>query len=229
MNLEMLQNNLTYILFGGWLAGGAPGGLMLTIFMSVAACILASALGLAGGITLVMGSLRWRIALETVIAVLRGIPVIMLIFWCYFLLPILLGLNAPGMVTVIAALAIINGAYLSQAVAAGLRAVAPGQWDAGLALGFSRGATLRLIILPQALRIMLPSFVNQWVTLIKDTSLAFIIGVPELTMVAGQVNSREQVYPLQIYLLTALLYFLLCNALSLTLRRLESRYGWPAS
>lgn len=68
---------------------------------------------------------------------------------------------------------------------------------------------------------MLPSFVNQWLTLIKDTSLAFIVGVPELTMVSGQVNNREQVYPLQIYLFTAILYFLLCAGLSTLARQSE--------
>ncbi|MBS1154572.1 MAG: amino acid transporter permease [Proteobacteria bacterium] len=226
MNPELITDNLSYFLFGAWPNGGAMGGLLLTLWMSFVACILASILGLAGGIALTMGSPGLRAALESAIAVLRGIPVIMLIFWCYFLLPVLFGLNVPGVATVIAALALINAAYLSQAVRAGLAAIGPGQWHAGLALGLTRWKTLRLVILPQGLRIMLPSFINQWVTLIKDTSLAFIVGVPELTMVSGQVNNREQVYPLQIYLFTAILYFLLCAGLS-TFARQSERWWNP--
>lgn len=213
MNTTLIISNLSYFLCGDWLNGGFMGGLLLTLWMSAVACILASILGMAGGIALLMGNTRLQAVLNFIIAILRGVPVIMLIFWCYFLLPILFGLDVPGVATVIAALALINAAYLSQSVRAGLGAISQGQWEAGLALGLGRWQTLRLIILPQGLRIMLPSFINQWVTLIKDTSLAFIVGVPELTMVAGQVNNREQVYPLQIYLFTAILYFLLCAGL----------------
>ena len=220
---ELISDNLSYFLFGAFPEDGAIGGLLLTLLMSVAACLLASALGLAGGITLAMGGAGTRTVLTSMIAVLRGIPVIMMIFWCYFLLPILFGLNVPGIATVIAALAVINGAYLAQAVRAGLGAIEEAQWEGALALGFTRWQTLRLIILPQGLRIMLPSFINQWVTLIKDTSLAFIVGVPELTMVAGQVNNREQVYPLQIFLFVAVMYFLICSGLSSLAHRLEVR------
>lgn len=223
MSFNVIVDNLSYFLFGAFPEGSPAGGLLLTLWMSLAACVLASALGLAGGIALTMGGPRLIKLLQSAIAVLRSIPVIMMIFWCYFLLPILFGLNVPGIATVIAALALINGAYLSQSVHAGLSAVEQAQWQAGLALGFSRWQALRLVILPQGLRIMVPSFVNQWVTLIKDTSLAFIVGVPELTMVAGQVNNREQVYPLQIFLFIAVMYFLICSGLEAMARKFEER------
>ncbi len=220
-NAGLISENLSYFLFGAFPEGGALGGVLLTLWMSLVACLLASFFGVAGGIGLTMGN-RWLVrGLKSCIALLRAIPVIMLIFWCYFLLPILCGINIPGTTTVIVALAVINGAYLSLAVHAGLGAVNIGQWESGQALGFSRWQTLWLVILPQGLRMMVPSFVNQWVTLIKDTSLAFIVGVPELTMVATQVNNREQVYPLQIFLFIAVMYFLICGGLSL----LAARYG----
>lgn len=224
MNFDLIVDNLDYFLVGAWAGGGPLGGLALTLWMSLVACGLASLFGLAGGVTLLMGGPRLGAALGAVIAVLRGIPVVMLIFWCYFLLPVLFGLDVPGVATVIAALALINAAYLSRSVHAGLAAIGRGQWEAGLALGLDRWQTLRLVVLPQGLRVMLPSFVNQWVTLIKDTSLAFIVGVPELTMVAGQVNNREQVYPLPIYLFTAALYFLLCAGLQGLARQAERRF-----
>lgn len=227
MIVELLADNLSYFLVGAFLEGGAMGGLLLTLWMSVLACLLASALGLAGGVALTMGGTRLRVALHSAIAVLRGIPVVMMIFWCYFLLPILFGLNVPGTATVITALAVINGAYLSQAVHAGLGTIDAGQWEASRALGLGRWQTLHLVILPQGLRVMLPSFINQGVTLIKDTSLAFIVGVPELTMVAGQVNNREQVYPLQIFLFVAVVYFTVCAGLEALARRFEARRMFP--
>lgn len=225
MNWELLSDNLTYFLFGSW-PEGPIGGMLLTLWMSLIACVLASGLGLAGGVAQLMGGKRLRYALEAAVAVLRGIPVIMLIFWCYFLLPILFGLDIPGVATVIAALAIINGAYLSQSVRAGLGAIPKGQWEAGMSLGFSPWQTLRLVILPQGLRIMLPSFVNQWVTLIKDTSLAYVVGVAELTFVANQVNNREQIYPLEVFAFIALAYFLLCGSISWLGWQAQQR--WPA-
>lgn len=208
----VIADNLDYLLWGK-LALGEPGGLLLSVLLSVAAGSAASLLGLAGGIGLTMGG-RWLIAsIEAACALLRAIPVLMLIFWCYFLLPIVLGVNIPGILTVIVALALINAAYFTQIVYAAIRAIGDGQWQAGLALGMTRWQVLRVLITP-ALRLMTPSLINQWVALIKDSSLAYIVGVAEFTFVAGQVNNREQVYPLEIFSFIALCYFVICSAVA---------------
>ena len=123
-------------------------------------------------------------------------------------------------VPVIAALALINAAYLSQSVQAGITAIGKGQWMAGAALGMTRWQTLRYVILPPALRHMLPSFINQWITLLKDSSLAYVVGVAEFTFVATQINNREQVYPLQVFGIVAIAYLLLCSGLEWSGRRL---------
>ncbi|WP_440215918.1 amino acid ABC transporter permease [Chromobacterium piscinae] len=222
----VIQDNLDYLLWGN-LSGGEPGGLLLTALLSLAAALLASGLGLALGIAQLMGGAMLRRGLMAATAVLRAIPVLMLIFWCYFLLPLLFGVDIPGLATVILALALIHSAYLGQAVLAGLTAVGRGQWHAGLALGFSRWQTLRWLILPQALRIMLPSFVNQWVSLLKDSSLAYIVGVAEFTFVATQVNNREQVYPLEIFSAIAVGYLLLCGLLQFGGHLAERRWRQP--
>ncbi len=104
----------------------------------------------------------------------RAIPVIMLIFWLYFLLPVVLGMEIPEITTVICALALITSSYIAHGVKAGILAIGKGQWQAGLSLGFNRWQTLWYIVLPQALRMMVPSFINQWIALIKDTSLACV-------------------------------------------------------
>ncbi|GGY06424.1 amino acid ABC transporter permease [Paludibacterium paludis] len=222
MMLSLIRDNLDFFLLG---SGPGPGGFVLTLLMSLAAGLAASVLGLAGGIALTVGGRSVVMALEAATAVLRAIPVVMLIFWCYFLLPVVFGIDVPGIATVIAALALISGAYLAQSVRAGIAAIGRGQWEAGRSLGLGTRKVLTLIILPQALRVMLPSFVNQWVTLVKDTSLAYVVGVAELTFVATQVNNREQVYPLEIFAFIGLMYFLLCSSLSL-LGRLAGR-KWP--
>ena len=87
----------------------------------------------------------------------------------------------------------------------------------------TRWQTVRYVLLPQAIRIMTPSFVNQWVALVKDTSLAYIVGVPELSFVATQVNNRLMVYPAPIFLFVALIYLVLCTSLDGAARWLLSR------
>lgn len=212
MHSEIITANLDYMLLGNW-PQGPLGGLALTLLMGLAAATLASALGIMAGIGLIMLSPVPHRLLGWMCGTLRAIPVVMLIFWCYFLLPVLFGVDVPGTLTVIVALGLIGGAFLAQTVQAGIEAAPSGQWQAGLALGFSRWQVLRWLILPPALRMMLPSFVNQWVSLLKDTSLAYVVGVAELTFVATQVNNREQVYPLEVFTFIALCYLLLCSLL----------------
>lgn len=148
----------------------------------------------------------------------------MLIFWTYFLLPILFGVDIPEITTVVGALALIASAYLAHGVKAGIVAIGRGQWQAGMSLGLGRWQTLRYIVLPQALRMMVPSFINQWISLIKDTSLAYIVGVGELTFLATQVNNRSMVYPTEVFLFVALVYFIFCLLLDLLAQGVSRRF-----
>ncbi|MEN9986419.1 MAG: hypothetical protein RI925_1921 [Pseudomonadota bacterium] len=225
--MAVIVANLDYLLWGAW-PDGALGGLALTLLMGGAAAAGASLLGIVWGVTLIWLSPRRAAPLAWLTALLRAIPVVMLIFWSYFLLPILFGVDVPGTLTVVCALTLIGGAYLAQTVRAGIEAIPSGQWQAGLSLGMTRAQTLRLIVLPQALRMMTPSFVNQWISLLKDTSLAYIVGVAELTFVASQVNNREQIYPLSVFVFVALLYLLPCAGLAWLGRRWEARVSQRA-
>ncbi len=212
MNFAVIWDNLDYLLVGAW-PNGPIGGLALTLVLSVLSALASAMIGLGFGITLSMSTGWPRTVLVIVLGFFRAIPVIMLIFWAYFLLPILLGISVPEIGTVVVALSLIGGAYLSYAVAAGIESIVPGQWEAGYALGLGRWRILWLIILPQALRAMAPSFVNQWTSLIKDTSLAYVIGVPELSFVAAQVNNRAMVYPAEVFLFIGAVYWCLCALL----------------
>ncbi|MFJ4143903.1 amino acid ABC transporter permease [Pseudomonas sp. NPDC089734] len=219
MDFSVISDNFTYLMIGAY-PDGPLGGAALTLILSLLSGVLAAVLGLILGVALVLVRGRTRWVLLGVLGFFRAIPVVMLIFWTYFLLPILFHVDVPALFTVVCALSLIGGAYLAQSVHSGIISLSPGQWAAAKALGMGPWQVLRLIILPQALPIMLPSFLNQWISLIKDTSLAYVIGVGELSFVATQVSNRVMVYPSEIFLFVALVYFIICSALDLLASRL---------
>jgi len=223
MDFSIIQDNLSYLLLGTW-PDGPLGGAALTVVISLLAGIFSAVLGTILGVVLAMSSGIPAALLAAVLGFFRAIPVIMLIFWSYFLLPILFGIDIPEITTVVCALALISSAYLAHAVKAGILAVGVGQSQAGLSLGLTRWQTLGYIVLPQALRMMVPSFINQWISLIKDTSLAYIIGVGELTFLATQVNNRSMVHPTEVFLFIAGVYFILCLLLELAANRVLYHY-----
>lgn len=219
MDFSVISDNLSYFLLGAY-PDGPLGGAAMTLVLSALSGVISAVLGLVLGIALVLIRSRVRWLLLAVLGFLRAIPVVMLIFWSYFLLPIVFKVDVPALATVVCALSLIGGAYLAHSVYAGISSLAPGQWAAGKALGLSTWQVLRLIILPQALPMMLPSFLNQWISLIKDTSLAYVIGVGELSFVATQVSNRVMVHPTEIFLFVALVYFVFCSSLDLVANHL---------
>jgi polar amino acid transport system permease protein len=229
MDFSVVADNLGYLLRGRAPAGPL-GGAALTLLLSLASGMASAVLGLAGGVALSWPASPharlwpWvRRLLLGWIALLRSMPVLLLIFWIYFLLPLAFGLAVPGFGTVVVALSLVGGAYLAQSVHAGILSLPPGQLQAALALGLPRREALWRVILPQALPAMMPSFINQWVALTKDTSLAYVIGVGELTFLATQVNNRTMVHAAEIFLFVALVYFVFCTALELAAGLLARR------
>jgi polar amino acid transport system permease protein len=229
MEWSLFANNLPYLLVGAF-PEGPLGGAALTLVLGVTSALVSAVLGVTGGIALALAGRVIRVLLLLVIGFFRAIPVLMLIFWTFFLLPVLFHVDVPGLAAIVCALSLIGGAYLAHSVHAGILAVGEAQWQAGLSLGLTRTQTLRHVLLPQAIRIMAPSFVNQWVSLVKDTSLAYIVGVGELSFVATQVNNRLMVYPVQIFLFVGLIYLVMCTALDriATVWLTRSRRAAPA-
>ncbi|WP_421531689.1 amino acid ABC transporter permease [Lelliottia amnigena] len=216
--LTVISDNLDYLLWGR-LSAGQPGGVLLTLLMALGAAVLALPTGIA------LASLAWRFpgmvrkVLYVWAEVIRGIPLIFVIFWMWYLLPLLTGGDLPGAVTVTLALAWFTAAAVMHSVLAGLLALPTGQYEAALTQGFGTQQTLWLILLPQVFRTILPSLLGIFISLLKDTSLAFIVNVPELTTVAGQVNNRVQIYPAAIFIFTGVVYYLLCCALEQIAKR----------
>lgn len=223
MNFSVIPDNLAYFLVGAW-PNGPVGGAALTVFLSIVSALASAVLGLALGIALTQLKGWSGMALRAALGFLRAIPVLMLIFWIYFLLPVVFGMDVPGVGAVAISLSFIGGAYLAHSVSAGIDSLPKEQAEAARALGLGPWTTLRRVILPQALPRMAPSFVNQWVALIKDTSLAYVIGVAELSFVATQVSNRVMVYPAEIYLFVGAIYFILCTIVEVGVGRAAARY-----
>lgn len=226
-NEVVIYDNLAYLLWGQTAALGEPGGLLLTLIIAIAAASLALVLGV------ILAALAWRFPgwtrrlLFIWIELIRGIPLTFIIFWLYFLLPILFGRSLSGAFTVILALAWFSSGAVMHSTLAGLLALPIGQKEAGLASGLNHWQILWLILLPQAWPKLLPSWTGLLISLIKDTSLAFIVNVVELTTAAEQVNSRIQIYPAEIFLLVGAIYYLLCISLLLLAKYSSSRrYPW---
>jgi polar amino acid transport system permease protein len=225
MDFSVIKDNLTYFLIGRY-PHGPLGGLALTLLLAVVSLVLS----LFGGLLLGLASVSRRRVVRwvslTFINAVRGLPLLMVIFWTYFLWPALLGHPTAESQTVVLSLTVFTSAYMSQIVRAGIAAVPRGQTEAAVATGLSPRQAMWRVVLPQALRNMIPSFVNQFVSMIKDTSLAFIVGVDELTHVATQVNNRTLVHPTEIFLFIAVVYFAICYAFTELSRWLERRLAW---
>jgi len=217
---ESLATYGLYFLIGQY-PNGPLGGLALTLMLGLSALLLALPLGVLLALARISRwrALRWPVS--GVVYVVRGTPLLMVVFWAYFFLPALTGHKTGQFTTMLVALGVFNGVYLSEVVRAGIQGIARGQSEAARSLGLSYAQTLRLVLLPQALRNMLPSLVNQLVTTIKETSLGYIIGLQEVAFIASQVNSQVIVHPVAIYATLALTFWVLCFGLSRIGRRLE--------
>jgi polar amino acid transport system permease protein len=220
LDFQVIANNFVSFMIGRY-PHGPLGGLALTLLLAFYSVLLSAAGGLVLGLLSLSKKIWIRWPVMTLIHTLRGVPLLMVIFWMYFLMPAVFGQGFPENTTVVIALTVFTSAYMSQIVRAGIESIPKGQSEAGLSSGLSEWQVMRFIVLPPALRNMIPSFVNQFVSLIKDTSLAFIVGVSELTHVATQVNNRTLNYPTEIFLFIALVYFLICFAFTSLARRME--------
>lgn len=228
LDFSVVRDNLSYFFIGRY-PKGTLGGVGLTLYLAVVSLALSFIGGLVLGLLSVSRNRLLRWGSMTVIQTIRGMPLLMVIFWMFFLLPAMLGGGMTAAWTIIVALTLFTSAYMSEIVRAGITGIPKGQMEAAISTGLSHGQAMFYIILPQALRNMIPSFVNQFVSMIKDTSLAFIVGVTELTQIATQINNRTMLYPTEIFLFIAVIYFIMCFAFTELSRWLERRLAYRKS
>jgi polar amino acid transport system permease protein len=139
------------------------------------------------------------------------------------MVPLLIGANVPGFVTMLVTLVLYEGAFLSEVVRGGIVALGRGQMEAARALGHSYLGAMFYVILPQALYNVIPSILSQFVSTIKETTLGYVINVPELTFAANQVNNQLLTKPFQVFFLLAIIYDLVCWTLTQLAFLLERR------
>ena len=227
LDFTVIVKNWDYFLWGRTFQG-ETGGLLLTVLMALAAGGLSLVLGLGLAFTSWLGPWWVRKTLRFFADLVRSIPLIFVIFWIYFLVPALFKTEIPGALSVILALAWFSSGAVMHSTLAGLEALPKGHREAGLASGLTETQVFRFVLLPQALRNLGPSYVNLFASMIKDTSLAFIMNVPELTMTASQVNTRAQIYPAEIFLFTGFVYFVLCSGLAWAAHGLTKAFSLTA-
>jgi len=212
MDLDVIARNLHFML----------GGLVLTFELA----IITVAGGFLFGLILAVGRLSSRAWLyypaTCYVHFFRGLPLILVIFWLYFLSPVLTGRSLEAFYAAIIAFVVFESAYFAEIIRAGIQSIPRGQAKAAYSTGLTPFQCMRHVILPQALRNMIPALVTQAVIIFQDTSVAYVIGLREFLRRVNLVDAREA-RSVELYLFAGLVYFAFCSTGSLLSRRLENR------
>jgi len=206
-------------------------GAATTIGVTFSSMALAMAIGLPIALARLYGAWPLRFAAAVYVEFFRGVPVLLLLYFLYYGLPALaefyalpFALNLGPLPTAVLGFGLNYAAYEAEIYRAGIRSIPSGQWEAAASLGMTHGLTFRRIILPQAIRVILPPMTNDLVALFKDTSIVSVIAVVELTK-QYLILSKSSLKYFEIGLVTALLYLLMSVPLGYLSRRLEQRWG----
>jgi polar amino acid transport system permease protein len=160
--------------------------------------------------------------LVMLVEVFRCTPVLVQLVWIYYALPVLIGVELSPAVAAFIALSFYGGAFYSEIIRGGIASIEPGQWDAGRALGMRRFELMKRIVMPQALKRMIPPLVNQAVLQLKNTSLLSVLAVPDL-LYQGQLITSATYRPLETYTMIAVIYFIILFPMTRVARVLETR------
>ncbi|RJQ20284.1 MAG: amino acid ABC transporter permease [Nitrospiraceae bacterium] len=217
-------SNIKFYLLGAY-PNGPVGGLLLNIVLAILAIAFSFLVGALLGYSRLSCRKYIKVPSVLYIEIVRATPLIMLIFWFYFFLPYVLGKNISVFWSAVIALSIYAAAYEAEIFRAGILAVPRGQMEAALTSGMTRYQAMKFIVFPQALKIMVPSLVSFFVSLFKDTSVTFIIGVIELTQTGIIVSQRQPDKMYASYLCVAIGYFIVCFSMSHLARMLEKKIG----
>jgi polar amino acid transport system permease protein len=181
-------------------------GVLFTLAYTAGTILLGLIVGLVVGMGRLSRSRILNFPLVAYIEAFRCTPLLVQIVWFYYALPILTGIQIPAPVAATAVLSLYTGAFYAEIFRGGIVSIERGQWDAARALGLRRWAMMRRVILPQAVRRMVPPFMNQSITQLKNTSLVSTIAVPDL-LYQGQLITADTYRPLEVYTVVALIYF----------------------
>lgn len=201
------------------------GGLLQTLALSGLTIVLSVILGSAVGLARCYGPKWLSLPLVFYIDSMRSIPVLVVLVWTYFALPVVLGITLPPFWAATLALTVHISAYVAEIIRAGIMSVRPGQSRAAYALGMSRARAIRDIVLPQALVRMLPAFGSVFSITIKDTAIAAVIAVPEY-MNRSQTVAGQSFHPVEVFIVAMIVYFLILFPVTRFVDAIYSRYAY---
>ena len=212
MDFELIQRALPILLMG---AG-------VTIEITAFSVAIGFFIGLFVGFARISQLKRLRIMAAVYADCIRGTPLLVQIFLIYFALPMAIGQRVEPFIAAVAACGINSGAYVSEIFRAGIQAIDVGQMEAGRSLGLTWWQTMRFIILPQAFKNILPPLGNEFIAMLKDSSLVSVIGFEELTR-RGQLIIAQTYGSFEIWMTVAVLYLIMTMAISMIVAFLEKR------
>lgn len=199
-------------------------GLGVTVFYTVTTVLAGVLIGLVVGILRTAGP-RWvSPPLRAYIEVFRCTPLLVQLVWVYYALPVLIGVDMSAAMACFLTLSLYAGSFYAEIFRGGIEAVDRGQWEAGRAIGMRQHRIFRRIVLPQAIQVMIPSFINQTILQLKNTSLVSVVAVGDL-LYQGTVITAASYRPLEVYTVIAVLYFVVLFPLTLVADRVEQKMG----
>lgn len=219
--------NLRWFLLGSF-PEGVAGGLALNVFIAVTAFAASFLAGhvLAIGRLCRLAWVRWPCT--AYIELVRSVPLLIVLFWFYFSIPILFGITPSPVWTAFIALSAYAAGYQAEYIRAGIQAVSRGEREAAWSLGMTPARAWFHVVLPQAHRKMLPTYASYFTSMLKDTSVLYILGLVELMQAGLIVAERRPATMLQVYLTVGALFFVVCWSASQLGRWLERRLASPS-
>jgi polar amino acid transport system permease protein len=197
-------------------------GLGVTIAYTVGTILLGLAIGLVTGLLRLSRNPMITAPLVAYVEIFRCTPLLVQIVWFYYALPVVLGIDIPAHLAAVLVLSLYTGAFYAEIIRGGVNSIEPGQWDAARAIGMRRRQVMRHVILPQAVKRMIPPFMNQSIIQLKNTSLVSTIAVADL-LYQGTIITAATYRPLEVYTLVAIIYFLVLFPLTLAAQQVERR------
>lgn len=218
MNLNIDWSFFTWELFSNFVLKGLYFSLILTVIATAGGILLGTVLALMR-----LSGKKWLDVPATIyVNGMRSIPLVMVILWFFLLVPMFIGRPIGAEVSAIITFIAFEAAYFSEIMRAGIQSIPRGQVFAGQALGMTYGQNMRLVVLPQAFRNMLPVLLTQTIILFQDTSLVYAIGAYDM-LKGFEIAGKNYGRPIEAYLAAAVVYFAICYALSWLVKRLHKK------
>jgi polar amino acid transport system permease protein len=197
-------------------------GLAVTLAYTIGTILLGLVVGLITGLLRLSRNPIVTAPLVAYVEIFRCTPLLVQIVWFYYALPVVIGVDIPAHVAATLVLSLYTGAFYAEIIRGGVNSIERGQWDAARAIGMRRGQVMRHVILPQAVKRMIPPFMNQSIIQLKNTSLVSTIAVADL-LYEGTIITAATYRPLEVYTMVALIYFIVLFPLTLAAQQVERR------